>query len=158
MKKLLTLSIVMTTFMLVFIGQAADSPRFKVSVVVGSDDKNTKAFIESHIKRELRSLRDVDVVKNNTETNDFHIMITATGSKNGTIAIFSNFYNYFNDDDIKTLMNQEDLRFVKLLLNVELRTRTEKYVRFSRAEDLDELCKDIVVYFDTEKLDPLRQR
>ena len=98
------------------------------------------------------------MVKNDMETNDFHITITATGSKNGTIAIFSNFYNYFNDDDIKRLMNQEDLRFVKLLLNVELRTRTEKYVRFSTAEDLDELCKDIVVYFHTEKLDPLRQR
>ena len=158
MKKLLILSIVMTTFMLVFIGQAADRPQFKVSVVVGCDDKNTKAFIESHIKRELRSLRDVDVVKNDMETNDFHIMIIAIGSKNGTIAIFSNFYNYFNDDDIKRLMNQEDFRFVKILLNVELGTRTEKYVRFSTTEDLDELCKDIVVYFDTEKLDPLRQR
>ena len=161
MKKLMTLSIVMTTLMLVFIGQAADRPQFKVSIAVGSNDKNTISFIESHIKRELRSLRDVDVIEYDVETNDFHISIVAAGIGNRSIGTSYNFYNYFNDDDIKTLkilMNGEDLSFVKISLNSQLRRRTYNSSRSGMTEDLDKICKDIVVDFDTKMLAPLRQR
>ena len=158
MKKLMTLSIVMTTLMLVFIGQAADRSQFKVSVAVYSDDKNTISFIESHIKRELRSLRDIDVVEHDMETNDFYIRIITPGSIGRTIYIFYDVYNYFNDDDIKTLMNGEDLRGIKILLNVQLARRTYNSLLTGTTEDLDKICKEIVVDFDTKMLAPLRQR
>ena len=61
MKRVLGLCLVIAIFMVVFIGQAADKPRYEVNVHVQCKDENRKAFIESHIKRELRSLGDVDV-------------------------------------------------------------------------------------------------
>ena len=161
MKKLLILSIAMTTFMLVFIGQAADKPRFKVSVNVACDNKNTESFIESHIKRELRSLRDVNVVEFDLKTNDFNIRIAAGKDRIfGTESIYmlTSFYNFFGDDDVRTIMNFRDPQALKFALNATLGLRIDTYPLFDKVDNLDKVCKQIIVSFDTEKLDPLRQR
>ena len=88
-----------------FTGQSADTPdkqnpidpkivksneKFEVEVLVQCDDENTKAFIESHIKRELRSLRDVEVAR----FGEYELSIIAiefeyktSGRKSGEIAL-----------------------------------------------------------------------
>ena len=63
MRKILALTTVSAILMFGFIGQAADDRfRFKVDVSVTCDDENIKSAVESYIKRELRALRDVDIV------------------------------------------------------------------------------------------------
>ena len=161
MKKLLTLSIVMTIFMLVFIGQAADRPRFKVSVSVACDNENTKAFIQSHIKRELRSLKDVDVVEFDLKTNDFNISVTAVKHRIfgiESIYVLTSIYNFFDDDDVRIIMSLQDPQALKSALNFQLGVRIDKYPLFDKTGNLDKVCKQIIVYFDTKKLEPLRQR
>ena len=65
-------------------------PKFQVEVSVGCKDENTKAFIESHIKRELRSLQDVEI----TDVGKYELSIATiegtfktSGRKTGDIAL-----------------------------------------------------------------------
>lgn len=59
MRQFLTL-LIAVTLSLVLIGEAADT-QYKVSVIVSNPNEQTKKFIESHIKRELRSLSDAKI-------------------------------------------------------------------------------------------------
>ena len=88
-------------FYFLVIGQAAENnpfqlpvpkSNFKVWVSVSCDDENTKAFIESHVKRELRSLQDVDLVKAGDGIYELIIAAAeptyeATGRKTGDIGL-----------------------------------------------------------------------
>ncbi len=53
----------------------AQNGRFKVHVNVSCSDNTTKSMIESHIKRELRSLGDVDIV--DEKHNGFRLILLA---------------------------------------------------------------------------------
>lgn len=62
MKRLLALSVFI--FIAVFIGKvyAPDEQKIKVCLSVKCDDDDTESFIKSYIRRELRGLRDVEIV------------------------------------------------------------------------------------------------
>ncbi len=145
-----------------FTGQSADTPekpkpKFVVEVLVECDDKNTKAFIESHIKRELRSLRDVDVSALDLEMSDFMIGILAVETEN-IIAVSYTFTDFWNDDDVEWFRHgsEFDNDTLKFVLNHQLGTRTHQYLQISMRWNLEELCKQIIVNFDTEMLEPDR--
>lgn len=62
MKRFFTLSILI--LLAVFIGNAyaPDEQKFKVCLSITCDDDDTESFIKSYIRRELRGLRDVEIV------------------------------------------------------------------------------------------------
>ena len=110
MIKRLTFFAVSLVLLFVFIGQAADRPRFKVSIDITCIDANIERFVESHIKRELRALGDVDVVEHDPKTNDFSffILAIATGKPLEIVVIDVLLYDFFSDNDFQELMVMQD--------------------------------------------------
>ena len=166
MKKLYLFSLLM----LIFItgdtyapGDAGDNPQHKVHVSVMCDDHNTKLFIESHVKRELRSLVDVDVVELDMETNDFIIRIIAIGEihKISEVAVSATFLYFFDKDKYGELVNQNRVRnhkYERAMLNYRLFFNTHTILHTAMTKDLDKICKDIIVQFDIKMLEPERQK
>ena len=106
-------------------------------------------------------MRDVNVVEFDLKTNDFNIHIAAGKDRIfGTESIYmlTSFYNFFGDDDVRTIMNFRDPQALKFALNATLGLRIDTYPLFDKVDNLDKVCKQIIVSFDTEKLEPLRQR
>ena len=169
-----------------FTGQSADTPdkqnsidpkivksneKFEVEVSVRCDDENTTAFIESHIKRELRSLQDVEIVPlgnlGRYELTIVAIEHTVSGRKTGGISIATMFERKFiNAGPIMSQLNHEltrryqkhteDYKKAMLMLDREiwdLRDKTLVRVAGGMTDRLDKICKDIVVSFDTKMLE-----
>ncbi len=156
-----------------FTGQSADipkpvvNPKFSVEISVSCEDDNTKAFIESHIKRELRSLQDVEIV----DTGKYKLSIVAveptykaSGRKTGQIAAAFRFQRRYNP---ATIINNlpVDSKEYKVIRDsgaiVELLFLYDKsYLGLitDDKDDLDGICKDIVVTFDTQMLEPDRKK
>ncbi len=118
--------------------------KFKVSVVVTCSNKQVKSYIESYVKRELRSLHDVDVVSlQSNPPLEIHIVAIEgtykeTNRKTNGIAFAGNF------------LQRSSLDWSTYLL-------PQLYVLIGDTRDLEELCKDIVVSFDTKTLEPIRE-
>lgn len=164
MKRTLTLTLAITTLMFVFIGQAADW-RWQVVVGVNCDDENTKTFIESHIKRELRALQDIDLVEADDAEFFLHIIaiegtFKATGRKTGTIAVA---YAFWGRNPV--LENIKDhipahLKGMQELVESEKRnvfTAPTLAVATDDTVDLEQICKTIVVDFDTQLVEQKRK-
>ena len=140
-------------------------PKFRVEVSVGCDDENTKAFIESHIKRELRSLQDVEIVGigigGGYKLSIVAIENESLGRKTGVIAVSHVFIRTFDpspiQDEIKkwTKDNQVALMITALMWLHENFTHG---LQVGMTDDLDRMCKGIVVNFDTEILEPERKK
>ena len=180
MKRLMPLSIAIATFVLVFIGQAADV-RYKVYVDVQCKDEDTKAFVESHIKRELRALQDVDIGGGIPIPRIFILVIVdeikyMSGRTTGLIAIsyafVESFADYFMDEYV--IPDKRGDALARLYKSLDEYVIPDK--RGTALEDLwdayrlphlnlmtcskpilDEACKKIVVKFDTNVLEPLRR-
>ena len=121
---------------------ADTAEKLKVYVAVTIEDENTKAFIESHIKRELRSLQDVAIV--GFADAQYEVRIVAieqvsksTGRKLGNIAVSYNFLtkHYFADN-----------AYYEPILGIQA----------GMTDDLDKLCKSIITKFDVQILEPAR--
>ncbi len=163
MKRLLTSAVFVFACLFVFVGQAADY-RFKVFVGVTCDDPNTKAFIESHIKRDLRSLHDVDIIGNPENAVYFLTIVavepTVRGSvrKMGDIAIA---YCYFQRNTIpgfmiNTIPNAEYRKHIKSGNKLSFYEPTSGVHTGMTNIHLERICKGIVVKFDTLFLEPMR--
>ena len=161
MKKILTLTTI-TILTFGFIGQAADDAdfRFKVDVKISCDDENIKSTIESYIKRELRALRDVDIVtkfgKTGVDNEDavYFLEIVVVGDRITGYSIAYCFYSRVAHpprlDHIHGLTEVKDyLEGVKLLAVIP----PTLGVMRGPAETLKEACEHIVVNFDTKLLD-----
>lgn len=122
--------------------------RFKVFVNVAVADVDTKAFISSHIKRELRSLQDVEIV-NWVDASYFLRLVayepayTANERKTGKVAVAYQYYKRFQDVELGFFQRA----FHEPIVGVSA----------GETEDLDEICKKIVVWFDTRMLEPNRK-
>ena len=163
MKKILTLT---TTAILIFgfIGQAADD-RFKVYVSVTSDDENIKAAVESYIKRELRALRDVDIVAKYGDATCFlKILAGEDESRAGTKLGYTIAYCYYERFSFSPpfLGNiSGDTSNVKSYVRI-----VEKFAFYDPllgvvgggTNDLKELCERVVVKFDTYLLELIRKQ
>ena len=109
-KKIVVTLSILTTICLIGLGLSVISPQaetvdnFKVHVDVICEDEITKSLIESHIKRELRALKDVDIIPPNHSTLATYILVlvvleptfAANGGKTGIIAIAFNFNERFS--------------------------------------------------------------
>ncbi|MDE0634765.1 MAG: hypothetical protein OXI43_02775 [Candidatus Poribacteria bacterium] len=118
--------------------------KFKVYVSVTCDDKQIKSSIESYVKRELRSLHDVDIVSLKSKP-PFEIVIVAlqgkykeTKRKSDAIAFAVNF------------LQRNSLDWSSYLY-------PELSVFIGDIRDLEHFCKSVVVAFDTETLEPVRE-
>lgn len=145
-------------------------PKFKVEVLVTCKDENTKAFIESHIKRELRSLQDVEILD---IAPTYILSIVAiefeygtSGRKTGDIALGSQFLRYYSPFvEVSELARASPVgsteRFTLANASFELPLfaydKAEHRLDVGNKTRLDELCKSIVVKFDTKMLEPDRK-
>ena len=143
-------------------------PKFVVEVLVECDDENTKAFIESHIKRELRSLQDVEIA---TVVGEYQLKIVAeefkdkaSGQKLGTIALACEYVRIYNPSGvINKLMDiypvgTDGFHIAKEFNLIFLYDKTGLSLASGMTDHLDKICKDIVVNFDTGMLEPDRNR
>ena len=128
--------------------------RFKVHVRVTIDDETTKSIFSSYVKRELRSLGDVDIVGVGDEWEymlDFVAIeqtYASTDRKTGTISIAWNVYKSASHllDESSGLYFHGDVVFQPLLR-----------LRVNSTENLDSSCKEIVAQFDTKNLEVIRE-
>jgi len=141
-KRFLTLLTIVIAFTVGIIGHPQEklTYRFQVYVEIKTDE-NLKSLIGSYIKRELRSLQDVDIVYTR-DGMPYEIVVvameveTVLGRKPGGIAFAVNF--------------QKQLRaglYSLPYLMVQTGNRTE----------LDGMCKNLVAKFDTDYLEQRRK-
>ena len=123
--------------------------RFRISVVVKVvPDEATQSIFLSYVKRELRSLGDVDIVNENEEWHyELNCLVIEqtfanNSRKTGDISIA-----YI----ICTPFRAEHLPLGKVVWYPNLK------LRVTRREHLEQTCKEIVVEFDTKHLEILRE-
>ena len=156
MKRFCAILIVVTlTFVLV--GQAAEI-RYKVSVDVSCDDTNTKTFIESHIKRELRSLGDVDITSPKSaqfQVNLVPLRLSKSGQETSGTAIAVNYLRKIDLTDWRLehkysdgVVNTDDFQ---LFFSPQL------VLQVGDINDLDKICKSIIVTLDSVVLEGYRR-
>ena len=154
-----------------FTGQSADAPekpkpKFRVEVSVGCNDKNTKAFIESHTKRELRRLQDVEIVgigiAGGYKLSIVAIELQSSGRKTGAIAVSYVFTRTFDPFSLRDKIKKLAKDNFPLQLDGEvtdlmwLHEDPMHVLEVGLTNDLDKICKGIVVDFDTKRLEPAR--
>lgn len=148
------------------ISYAPEPLKFAVHVSVTCDDPSVKATIESHIKRELRSLQDVLLVSPLAEnyTYIYDISVVAlkgtyrvSGRETGGIAVGYQFNRRFNCSYVKNhLMSKESWNAIgELRHNMSLFTNHGVITDDTR--DLPVACKRLIVSFDTVELEPIRK-
>ena len=145
-------------------------PKFQVEVSVTCKDENTKAFIESHIKRELRSLQDVEIVailgKYQLSIVAIESEYEASGRKSGEIALASQFLRYYNPSLKITYLgiaypvgSKEHTALMEASSKILSWTydKARHRLNVGMRDNLDKICKSIVVSFDTLMLEPDRK-
>jgi len=164
MKQLLAVTI----FILVVVGTAyaPDELKFAVYVAVQCDNGDIEASLASHIKRELRSLKDVLLVSENADNyeNHYELRIVAvestykTGMKTGSVAlayfwaerfVHSPHYKHHISNESKKILESHysSLIFISTMFGVITDDR----------ENLASMCKSVVVSFDTYELERIRK-
>lgn len=167
MKKILTLTTV-TILTFGFIGQAADDEdnRFKVDVNVTCKDENTKAAVESYIKRELRALRDVDIVTKFDKTSLINSLLNKDATYFLDIVVvkrivgYSIAYCYYRRIAPPPRLDHISGQVRDYLRGVELLAVSPPIlgIETGPTDSLKTMCERIVVNFDTGLLEFIRER
>lgn len=160
-----------------------DTPELKhrVHVDVSSKDDTTKALIESYIKRELRSLGDVEIVDKKDAKYILVLVaipLTSSGNKTGYTSIaIMRLSNRIYGFDISLALYDYQNTFVKDLSLEERSSRYPKIAEIAKEHssvptyhypslilmvniadnDLQNTCKEIVAEFDVEVIEPIRE-
>lgn len=122
---------------------ADTAEKFKVYVAVTIEDENTKAFIESHIKPELRSLQDVAIV--GFEDARFEVcMVAIEGISKSTRRKLEDITISYN---FLTKHYLTDHAYYEPVLGIQT----------AMTDGLDKMCKIIVAKFDVNTLEPKRE-
>ncbi len=147
------------------ISYAPESLRFMVHVNVSCEEKDVKASIESYIKRELRSLQDVAFVSADAENYPHLFLLNfiavtgtykATGQKTGNIAVAYQFLEKISSNRIKNnYISKETWKSLEGIRNLIHLYHTSGVVT-DDTEDLPDICKQLIVNFDTNVLEPVR--
>ena len=162
MKQYLTVSILV--FIIVGSAYAPDTPdKFKVYVDISCEEKNTKIFIESHIKRELRSLQDVNIISNEIlQLNWYRLSLIAVERETDDIAISYVFMKEFEPiTELMPYLTKECPKLEDKWFEIALKTTKLNRVflhgaTMGETKDIPEFCKTIVSKFDIKVLE--RQR
>lgn len=172
MKKILTLTTA-TILMFGFIGRAADvgknptnrdfSDRFKVYVDVACDDESTKAAVESYIKRELRALRDVDIMTKRDATYFLGIVVLEDRLTDGRKVGYTIAYCYYSrvarPPRLDHISGQTDevRDYLRLVESFAVLPPDLGLVAGPK-DSLKWLCERVVVKFDTGLLELIRKQ
>ena len=132
--------------------------KFKVAVLVDCDNANAKTLMESYIKRELRSLGDVQLVANEWENalwnNRINVLATESkyedGRSTGSLALTYSVYEIVSH----TYFNAHSQERYKKFPVIYIPTGT--MISYWPIDDLDTFCKTIVAKFDTRYLQHVR--
>ena len=173
MKRFLTLSILV--FIIGFINNvyAPNVPKkFDVRVDLVGEDESTKNLIESYIKRELRSLQDVNIMPDDKYATYLLELVfveptyEASGRKKGDIAISYVFKEKFSayKELIPFLIKEcPKLEDASKKLEIGLKTINLDIVYHhgvitDDTEEVTKLCKKIVANFDINVLEKQRAK
>ena len=163
------LTIAFTAILLICFVNLSYAPeplKFAVHVSVTCDNPSVKASIESHVKRELRSLQDVLLVSAQAK-NYFYIYelrfvavehhYKNSGQKSGGISIAYLFLQKFNDSYTKNvLLSAQSRKAIEPFIdNIFYEHRFG--VQIYNTENIDKMCKSFVVDFDTDTLERIRK-
>ncbi|MBW8041535.1 MAG: hypothetical protein FVQ85_16280 [Planctomycetes bacterium] len=158
MKKLLTILLLIFVSANEYAGKEKQNPTYQVEVEVSYDDDFVKNQINSYIKRELRKLGDVEVLK---PSNRYVIHLSVLKAKNmtGYVTGYSISFVFtekvshweFILDAVEKTISKDAKSFV---------SRKQFYLTNSiilgSIQGLEEMCKNIVVAFDTTVVEPER--
>ena len=141
----------------------AESVKFWVGVSVSCDDESLQSLIESHIKRELRALHDVDV---GDSVGAYMIRVTAienqrvSGEKIGSLSIATMFIQVYPFKNLAPYLSNESV-FYRDVVNGEiplLYYEPKLSVASYSKENTAGFCQQIVATFDIEILEPQRRK
>ena len=166
MKRYYILVLLTAFLILTFTGRPIQSQivfgKFKVYVNITCRDDNTKNSIESYIKRELRSLQDVQILVKEQDANHQLSIVahestyTQSGQKTGDISVAYMYLQKFRLSSYKYSLTNAGWERMKNLEN-RLYFTPNLGVQNGMTTDIDKVCKSIVVTFDTEELEPIRK-
>ena len=154
---LLTAVIVMTLGVTTNSEEQTDH-KFRVQVSVSSKDDSFEGLVKSYINRELRSLRDVEIVYRNPRWKLSIVALedfTKSGRKMGvtlSTVILRRFDNQFL---LSTL--PENYRRLASLQTSGLYDHYDQWVNGGSNDDLRTICNEIVAKFDTRYLEKVRK-
>ena len=142
-------------------------PKFRVQVVKDRDD-GFEQQAESYIKRELRGLRDVEIVYEITDKPDWQLSIlgfyteTEGGRKTGTTLSAVVTECLANNDIFAFALSlmTDNLNMKEVMADISSRIYEYKdhYLYDYEPDKLDEICKNVVTSFDIKWLEPERKR
>jgi len=130
----------------------------RVSLVVTAKE-NIKDLIESYMGRELRTFRDVVVTNNAPEWKICVVAVelrSRAGYKTG-IAFSVVISEPFNNELVVDMWQQE-FRDLGSLLTTGLSVYEGHWLTLGSTEDVEGLCEGIIADFDSEYLNPARER
>ena len=143
------------------------SDEFKIGVVVGYDDESIKYRIESYIKTELGKLHDVIIIDPDVKVANYLLFISLVehrnkiGRKNGDISIATqNLESVFLYRILRSRLSRQ--KHMELFVDpggipLYYQRYISTYLQVGNITDLADLCKEIVVNFDTAVLEKTRQ-
>lgn len=185
MKKIICLFVVISVY---FTGEPTYAPqdvpnrKFEVRLIVECSDDITRTLIESYIKRELRSLGDVEIVDKKDPERILSLVAIAhtstSGNKTGDTSIaVMRASKHTCWSDILHALHDYQQTFEKDLSDAERNSRVRKMVEITNEhgsspaysypdlglvvnitdKDLQNTCKEIVAKFDVKDLEPIRK-
>ena len=141
---------------------------FKIGVVVGYDDESIKYRIESYIKTELRKLHDVVIIDPDVKVANYLLFVSLVehrdkiGYKNGDISIATqNLESVFLYRILRSRLSRQ--KHMELFVDpgglpLYYQRYISTYLQVGNITDLADLCREIVVNFDTTVLEKARQK
>lgn len=127
---------------------------FRVAVEITAKDDNVKSLIESYIKRELRSLGDVEVVK-----KDPHLRIEMVcikhKSKDGDHLGYAFATAFTRKHSTEEWLKTDISEGLKALLT-PVYVLENLYLKVGGRESIKSSCQEIVADLDTEHIERLR--
>ena len=159
MKRLFILLIAVVAFTLVITAtsQEQPDPRFRVQVSVSADE-NIKGLITSYINRELRGLRDVEIVYKNPRwlLQVVALEISTKGGYKSGVALSIVVLEKFDNGLLKALMHADQKDLVDLVTS-NLYSVPDHGLRIGSEDNLRSICDGIVADFDTKHLEESRR-
>lgn len=132
--------------------------RFRVQVGVTADE-NIKGLITSYINRELRSLRDVEIVDKDPRwlLEVIAVEISTKGGYKSGVALSIVVLEKFDNSYLKSLMRETYEKDLVVLLTSNLYAVLNHWLRVGSHDDLRSICDGIVADFDTKHLEESRR-
>ena len=152
--------------------QVPEERKYVVGILIDCDDESLKNYVESHLKRELRSLKDVQIAANLAETYyaEYLIIINLleikfqSGKKSGFVAVAASYMQCWQGEKLMATINKDFIKeeskefaFVYFSRMGLVYMPSEMLVAHLRRDNMDKYCKDFIADFDIKMLDKARQ-